>query len=134
MPEKPLMGRTDRPWRWHGCLAAWLAALLAMAPAAQRFLPPDPIAVQHSARDGHTAASPAGLQSAQPVGLDILSRLSKVETTFGPAPGKSFPHAASAAEGPAFAPEAAGAPKEAARAGFDRASVGTARTPTGPPS
>ena len=136
MPAKPLMGRADRSWRWRLCLASWLAALLAIAPVGERPVALDPTAAQTanqpSARDHHAAPSLDGLQAAEP-GLGILSRLSLVDPTFGPAPAKTFlrtgaPDALAHALGPA------GAPKVDAAAGFHRSSVGTARTPTGPPS
>ena len=137
MPAKPLMGRADRSWRWRLCLASWLAALLAIAPVAERPVALDPTAaqatIQPSARDHHAAPSLNGLQVAEPAGLGILSRLSLVDPTFGPAPAKTFLRT-SAPDVPAYAPEAAGVPKVDAAARFHRSSVGTARTPTGPPS
>ena len=137
MAELLLMGRTGRRWRWHACLAGWLAVLLALAPLAQRPLPLDPTpgraADQLSARHGHAGASLAGLQPAEPAGLGIIARPSLIDPIFGPAPAKPLLRT-SVPEAWTAAPEPARAPEDAARSGVDRSSVGTARTPTGPPA
>jgi hypothetical protein len=143
MAEKPAIRGADQAGRLRSCLAAWFAALLAIAPAAQPSVPLDVGAARAAASrlsilDDHRSSDApqpaAGLQPGQAVGLGILSRLSRVETTFGPAPAKSPLHRPSAAAEPVLASAAVGAPKDAGRAVFDRSSVGTARTPTGPPS
>jgi hypothetical protein len=126
--------RANRAWRWRSCLAAWFGVLLAIAPVVRPALPldigaPGGFALRSDSGDQPTAR----LEPARPVGLGVLARPTPVETAFGPATAKSPFHRPGAADG-WMAPSAADAPKEAARAVFDRSSVGTARTPTGPPS
>jgi hypothetical protein len=137
MPDGPVSRRADRAWRLRGCLAAWFAALLAIAPVAQPSLLIDPAAGQPAAVQGHGSAATmepaAALQPTQPAGLGILSRPSPVETALGPVPAQPPVHRPGAADRVVIASDAAKAPKAAARAVFQRSSVGTARTPTGPP-
>jgi hypothetical protein len=125
MPEGPLSRR-----RWRGCLAAWFAALLAIAPVAGPSLPdpgaPPAVLQDHGLNDALQAA-------AEPAGLGILSRLSPTEPSFGPAPAKPPLHRPRVADGPVAA-AAAQAPKAAPHVVLQRSAVGTARTPTGPPS
>ena len=84
--------------------------------------------------DGAEGAQPAaGVSSAEPVTLGILSRPSLVETTLWLPPVKS-PALRPAAHKPPLAHGGdlvlAGEPRSA----FQRSAVGTARTPTGPPA
>jgi hypothetical protein len=136
MPEQPLIERAERYRQWHRCLASWLVVLLAIAPVTQRPGALGPIAgrvaVQPATGVGHAGPPLDELQTAEPAGLAILSRFSLADPGFGPTPAKSIVRAiATGALAPAPAPVRA--PKEAARGGVDRSSVGTARTPTGPP-
>jgi hypothetical protein len=120
-------------------LAAWLAALLVLAPFARPYLPVDlaaaaPAAAEELApREGEHQQPRAGLLSAPPLTLGILARPPLVETALGPPPVK-LPLLRPAADQPvlayAGAPALAGAPKPV----FQRSAVGTARTPTGPPA
>ncbi|HZA65628.1 MAG TPA: hypothetical protein VE592_01685 [Geminicoccaceae bacterium] len=134
--------RADQGRQLRCCLAALFAALLAIAPFARPTSPVDLTAVpaasvesivahDHEAAGREPAAQP---RPAQPATLGILSRLSLLETALGQPPVKS----------PLLRPRAAYKPPPAPQstvrfAGdvtdvFHRSSVGTARTPTGPPS
>jgi hypothetical protein len=133
MPDAAVSRRVNRAWRWRGCLAAWFAALLAIAPVVRPPLPVDLGARSAATLRGDSANQPvARVEPAQPVGFGILSRPSPVETAFGPAAAKSPLDRPGAADGWMVAADATDAPKEPARV-FHRSSVGTARTPTGPP-
>jgi hypothetical protein len=123
--------------RW---LAGWFAVLLAVAPFARPSVPIElaaaPVAspealVAHDDAQGKKPA--AGVRPAQPFTLGILSRLSLLETSLGLPPVKS-PLLRPAADQPELArgpaPVLGGEP----RGVFQRSSVGTARTPTGPPA
>lgn len=122
--------RADRARRWRGCLAAWFAALLAIAPVVPPALPID-LGAANLRSDGATEPA-ARLEPAQPAGFGILSRPLPVETAFGPAAAKSPLHQPAAADRWLVAADTVEAPKAPARV-FHRSSVGTARTPTGPP-
>ena len=88
-------------------------------------------AVAHDGTEGKQSA--AGLSSAQPVTLGILSRPSLVETTLGLPPVKS-PLLRPAAHQPVLAHGGAMVLGGEPRAVFQRSAVGTARTATGPPT
>jgi hypothetical protein len=129
--------RRDRLQPW---LAAWFAAILVLAPCARPSLPPDLAAAPADApeapatHDGIEGEPPAaGLSSAQPVTLGILSRPSLVETTLGVPPVKS-PVLGPAVHQPVLARAGAIVLADAPTAVFQRSAVGTARTPTGPPA
>jgi hypothetical protein len=133
MPDGRVSRRANRAWRWRDCLAAWFAALLAIAPVIRPTLPIDLGASALRSEGSSSATEPgARLEPAQPVGFGILSRPSLVETAFGPAAAKSPLHRPGAADGWMVAADATDAPNEPTRV-FHRSSVGTARTPTGPP-
>jgi hypothetical protein len=124
-------------------LAVWFAALLAIAPIARPSLPVEQAAASAASvqsfelRDQPTAKAEepgSRLRSAQPSAAGVLSRLLPVETTFGLPPLKP-PLAWLAAADPALvAPRAIVAFSGDIGEAFHRSSVGTARTPTGPPS
>jgi hypothetical protein len=126
--------RGERLQRW---LAAWIAAFLVLAPAARPSLPLDladaapqaPVA----SRDAQGQHPAAGLSSAEPVTLGILSRPALVETTLWLPPVK-LPALRPAAHKPLPARGGALVLGGEPRAAFQRSSVGTARTPTGPPA
>jgi hypothetical protein len=138
----PVLARAHRGGRLQPWLAAWFAAILVLAPSARPLLPLDltaaaPAGAQATpvAYDGTEGKEPAaGLISAEPLTLGILSRPSLVETTLGPPPTK-LPLLRRSVGQPVLARGAAatvlgGEP----RAVFQRSAVGTARTPTGPPA
>jgi hypothetical protein len=75
----------------------------------------------------------AGLRPTQPAALGILSRLSLVEAALGLSPSKP-PLLRPVAEQPSLIPHANTVLGGEPRAVFERSSVGTARTPTGPPA
>jgi hypothetical protein len=125
-----------QPW-----LAAWFATILVLAPCARPSLPvdlaaPAPAGAPETpvAHDGTESKKPAaGLSSAQPLTLGILSRPSLVETTVGLPPVKSpllrpAAHQSVLAQGGAMV--LGGEPT----AVLQRSAVGTARTATGPPT
>jgi hypothetical protein len=87
--------------------------------------------VAHDEAQGKHPAT--GLRPTQPSALGILSRLSLLETKLALPPVKP-PLLRPAADQPVFALQAASALGGDPRGIFERSSVGTARTPTGPPS
>ena len=130
-------GRQLRRW-----LAASFATLLAIAP----FTPP-PLTIDFAvaavsvksvaAQDGDLAQAKqpeAVVRPAEPLTPGILSRVSLFETALGPPPVKSPLLRPSAAHELAVAPQATTAHRDFIGQLFHRSSVGTARTPTGPPS
>ena len=139
MPVRARARRGRGLQRW---LAASLATLLAIAPFARPSWTTDLLALAtvsaaSVADHGNGLAQPsqpaAGLRPAQPLALGILSRLSSLETA-GLPPGKSpHPRLDLAAE-PLLAPPADGVFGVGIARIFHPSSVGTARTPTGPPS
>jgi hypothetical protein len=134
-----VLARAHRGERLQPWLAAWLAALLILAPFARPSLPVDLAAAAPAAasealarHDAERQQPPAGLRSAPPLTLGILARPLLVETALGPPPAK-LPLLRPASDQPvvhAGAPAPAGAPQLV----FQRSAVGTARTPTGPPA
>ena len=118
-----------------------IAAILVLAPSARPSLPSDlaaaapaaapETAIAHDGTEGKQSA--AGLSSAQPVTLGILSRPSLVETTVGLPPVKS-PLLRPAAHQPVLAQGGALVQGGERRALLQRSAVGTARTATGPPT
>ena len=85
----------------------------------------------HRGAEGRQPA--AELRPAQPLTPGILSRASLLETTLGLPPGKS-PLLRPVADQPALALQTTTARGGEPRAVLQRSSVGTARTPTGPPA
>jgi hypothetical protein len=85
------------------------------------------------AQDDLQGERAAGLLPAQPLTLGILSRLSLVETALGLPPLKP-PLLRPVAEQPLLPRHANTVPGGESRVVFERSSVGTARTPTGPPA
>jgi hypothetical protein len=138
--EVPVRARARRGLQLQRLLAASLATLLAIAPFARPSWTVDLFALAAVAAaihdDGPTQASEpaAGLRPAQPWGLGILSRLSSLESALGLPPGKS-PHSRfDPADQPLLAPPVDKAFGVGLARIFHPSSVGTARTPTGPPS
>jgi hypothetical protein len=135
-----LVGRRGhRAWQLRCCLAACFAALLALAPLTRPSLPvhlaaaaafPEALVAQADLQGEQPAAGP---RPAQPATPGILSRLSLVETALGLPPVKP-PLLRPVAEQPLLARHANTVPGGEPRAVFERSSVGTARTPTGPPA
>ncbi len=128
--------------RLRRCLALWFAVLLAIGPLAHPPLPGiaaglpfDSIASAASDDDGlGTPQEPSsGLRAGQSAPLGVLSRLSSVETTLGLPPVKSALLRPSPAAPPLPAPKATSWHGPASDGFLHRSSVGTARTPTGPP-
>jgi hypothetical protein len=120
------------------CLSACFAALLAIAPFTRPSLPVHLAAVAAFpealvAQDDLQGERAAGLLPAQPLTLGILSRLSLVETALGLPPLKP-PLLRPVAEQPLLPRHANTVPGGESRVVFEPSSVGTARTPTGPPA
>jgi hypothetical protein len=133
-----LGGRRHRPWQLRCCLAMWLVALLALAPFSRTSLPVHPATTAwleaHVAQGGLQGDQPAArLLPAQPVIPGIPSRLSLVETALGLPPLKPL-MLRPVAQQPVPARGADAVPGGEPRVVFERSSVGTARTPTGPPA
>ena len=136
LPRGARAHRGDMLQRW---LAAWFAALLAVGPFAHPSVPlglagapvvsQEALVAQDHAPD---KKPPAGMQPAQPLTSGILSRLAPPETTLG-LPPLRLPLSRPLAE-PALALQARTALGGEPSGVFHRSSVGTARTPTGPPS
>jgi hypothetical protein len=123
--------------RW---LAAWFAVLLAVAPFTRPSVPVElaafPAASPEAlvAQDHAQGKKPvAGVLPAQPFTPGILSRLALLDTTFGLPPVKP-PLLRPAADQPLLAIQTTTALGGETRSVFQRSSVGTARTPTGPPA
>jgi hypothetical protein len=125
--------------RWLGL---GLAFLLATAPFARSSVTADLVlpaaSVESVVANDHGSAKakqPAAAQRpAQPVNLGILSRLSLLEATLGLSPVKSPLILPSAADMPLGAIQATAGLGGDIREVLHRSSVGTARTPTGPPA
>jgi hypothetical protein len=138
--DQVLVGRRGhRAWQLRCCLAACFAALLAIAPFTRPSLPvhlaavaayPEALVAQDDLQGEWPAA---GLLPAQPATPGILSRLSLVETALGLPPLKP-PLLRPVAEQPLLPRHADTVPGGEPRVVFERSSVGTARTPTGPPA
>jgi len=132
VPSNTLVHRARHLSRW---LAVWIAALLAIAPAARPFLPLEPAVHSLDLRD-QAAVKPeergSHLRPAQP-SASILSRLLLVETTLGLPPVKPAPTPSSSGGLPPSAATTAAMLGGESQTSFHRDSVGTARTPTGPP-
>lgn len=136
-----MRARARRGRQLQRLLAASLATLLAIAPFARPSWTVDLFALATVSvavhDDGLAQASEpaAGLRPAQPWGLGILSRLSSLETALGLPPAKKSPHSRlDLADEPLLTPPIAGAFGVGMARIFHPSSVGTARTPTGPPS
>jgi hypothetical protein len=76
----------------------------------------------------------AGSRPAQPIGQGILSPALLAEAAFAPPPAKPPLLRPLAAAEPWVAARATGPLEDVARDAFHRSSVGSARTPTGPPA
>jgi hypothetical protein len=138
--EVPVLARAHRGERLQPFVAAWLAALLILAPFARPSLPVDLAAAAPAAasealarHDAERQQPPAGLRSAPPLTLGILARPLLVETALGPPPVK-LPLLQAAAHRPAPAQVGATVLAGDPTPDFQRSAVGTARTPTGPPA
>jgi hypothetical protein len=138
--EVPLSARAHRCDKLQRWFAACFAALLAIAPFARPSLPVDLAAVPAAAPEALVAHAEAEgkhpaaeLRPDQRFTLGILSRLSLLETTLGLPPVKP-PLLRPAADQPLAALQATTKGGGEPRGVFQRSSVGTARTPTGPPS
>jgi hypothetical protein len=135
-------GRADRGRQLRCCLAALFAALLATAPFARPTLPVvltvvpaasvESVVAHDDEASGHEPS--AQLRPAQPATLGILSRLPVLETARGLLPVKSPLLRPRAAYQPSLAPQSTVRFAGDVTDVFHRSSVGTARTPTGPPS
>jgi hypothetical protein len=138
--EVPVVARAHRGDKLQPWLAVFFAALLAIAPFTRPSLSVDLAAVPAAsiealvAHDDGQGKQPAtGLRPAQASNLGILSRLSLLETTLELPPVKS-PLLRPAPDQPVLAAGATTTFGGEPRQTFQRSSVGTARTPTGPPS
>ena len=137
LPRGTRANRCDMLQRW---LAACFAALLAVGPFVRPSVPvvlagaplasADAVVAHHHAPDKKPAA---GMQPAQPFTPGILSRLVLLETMLGLPPVKS-PLLRPVADQPALALQTTTALGGEPREVLQRSSVGTARTPTGPPA
>ena len=132
--------------RAHRCdmlqrlLAACFAAILAVGPFARPSTPGvlagPPVAAPEAlvAHDGAKGQQPpAELRPGQSLAPGILSRAALRQTTLGLPPVKA-PLLSPAVDEPPLAQQAATAPGGEPRKVLQRSSVGTARTPTGPPA
>ena len=138
--EVPGGAWAHRGGKLQAWLAVWFAALLAIAPFTRPSLSVDfaavPVAsiealVAHDDAQGKQPAT--GLRPAQAANLGILSRLSLLETTLELPPVKSALHRP-VPDQPVPAPSGTTTFGGELRQAFQRSSVGTARTPTGPPA
>ena len=142
MPDVPVSRRARPAWQVRTWLAAWFAAVLALASVVQSTLPVDAAAPasapeslasrDHGSPDAGAPA--AGSRPAQPLSQGILARSLLAETAFGPPPAKSPVLRPTAAPGPLVVADATVTMADVASDVFHRSSVGSARTPTGPPS
>jgi hypothetical protein len=138
--DRVLVGRRGhRAWQLRRCFALWLVALFAIAPFNRPSLPvelaavsavPETLVAQGDLQGDQPATR---LRPAQPSTLGTPARLSAVETAFGLPPVKP-PLLRPVAEQPVAARHATMALGGEPRVVFERSSVGTARTPTGPPA
>jgi hypothetical protein len=138
----PVNSRARRGRQLQRWLAASFATLLAIAPftrpswtidSAVAAVSVESIAAQDD--DRAQAKQPAAkVRPAQPSTPGILSRVSLLETALGLPPVKSPVLRSSVADELAVAPQAMTAHRGVIGQLFHRSSVGTARTPTGPPS
>jgi hypothetical protein len=131
--------RAERSDKLQAWLAAWLAALLAIAPFGSS-LPVELAAVHTAVAEAVVADDHAqdegpthGLRPAQPTALGVLSRLSLLETALGLPPPKP-PLLRATADQPVLVVQTTTALRGETRDIVHPGSVGTARTPTGPPS
>jgi hypothetical protein len=138
----PVVTRAHRGKRRQRGLALGFAVLLAIAPFARSSMTADlalPAAAVASVAAYDDGTAPAERPAAerrpdQPLNLGILSRLSLVEAKLGLPPVKSPlmpPCAADVSRGAILATAGLG---DDIREVLHRSSVGTARTPTGPPA
>jgi hypothetical protein len=128
--------RGDWRRRW---LAGCIALLLAIAPVAHSSSTFDFVRVASaesitSIDDVPAKQSSPALRPAQPLSLGILSRVSLLESALGLPPAKAPSPGPSAPQAPVTAIRAATAFGGNIGQVFHHDSVGTARTPTGPPS
>ena len=137
MPVGARAQRGVMPQRW---LAAWFAAILAVAPFARPVVPVELAALAAaspetfvSQDDAQPKQPVAGLRPAQPFTPGILSRLALLDTAFGLPPVKP-PLLRPAADPPVLATQTTRALGGETRSVLQPSSVGTARTPTGPPA
>jgi hypothetical protein len=138
----PVATRAHRGKNRQRWLALGFALLLAIAPFARSSMTADlalpaTAAASVAAYDDGTAPAkgPAAERwPAQPLNLGILSRLSLVEAKLGLPPVKSPLMAPCAADQPLGAIQAIAGLGDDIREVLHRSSVGTARTPTGPPA
>src|SRR5690606_16619646 len=129
--------RGDKLQVW---LAAWAVALIVLAPFAHPSLSveltgalaasAEPLVAPDDAMGEQPAAK---LRPVQPVTPGILSRALLLDTALSPPPAKA-PLLRPAPDQPLFAVQATPVPRGEPREVLHRSSVGTARTPTGPPA
>ena len=139
MPVGTRAHRGKSRQRWLGL---GLAVLLAIAPFARSSVTADLVlpaaSVESVVAQDHgseKAKQPAAEQRpVQPVNLGILSRLSSLEKSLGLLPAKAPPMRVGMADQPRGALRASAAFGDDIGQAFPRSSVGTARTPTGPPA
>lgn len=132
----------QRSRRWCTCVAAWLVALLAVAPLARPSLPDAVAALAGTFTDSlasrdQSLDSPAqptsGVRPAQPSALGVVARASLPEKTPGLFPVKSPRLGPGADHDLLLVSSAKGAPQGETRQILHRSSIGTARAPTAPP-
>lgn len=137
--EVPVGARAHRGGMLERWLAAWFAGILAIASVASPSLPieltgpaalPEPLIAWDHAEGTQPET---GVLSTQPDTTGILSRLLLLESAL-PVPPSKAPLPRPVADPPMSAPVAAMVPGGEPRGVFQRSSVGTARTPTGPPA
>jgi hypothetical protein len=142
MADVPVSGRARPAWQVRTCLALAFAALLALAPVARPALPAAAAApagseeslASHDDGSRDAGAPTAGARPAQPLGQGVLARSLLAETAFGPPPAKPPLWRPTAVTGFPVAADASVTMADVASDVFHRSSVGSARTPTGPPA
>lgn len=138
--EVPVAARARRGEKLQPWLAAWLVALLVVVPFAHPSVLiklPTALGASVEALVPHEGAPDkypaANLRPAQLLAPGILSRVSLLETRLGLPPLKA-PLLQPAPDQPVLALQAVTALGGESREVLQRSSVGTARTPTGPPA
>jgi hypothetical protein len=123
--------------RMRGWLAVWIALLLAGAPVARPHLPPvsaPPLSASDERMLAPAAATAPAVRAHQ-LAPRVLPRLLYVEAALAPSSAKAPPIRPRGIDQVLVLPEETGAGIGGGDTGevFHRSSVGTARTPTGPP-
>jgi hypothetical protein len=137
MADVPASRRAYRISQLRRCLAVCAAVLLAIAPLAHLSPKAAPAAAApwHVAGGGDVQAGHPGLGLRGDLpNTGVLPRLLYVEAALAPPPPKPALPRLHASIDPLARPAPGVRPQSRTGTGFHRSSVGTARTPTGPPA